>query len=310
MSLAALRRNLPRLLSFALAAGFGVYLALNWELVLDSIGRVSVRVVLAVCALQLVSNLARTVSFEMCVRAAGVRTPRRALHLASAVNFLVGSLAPAHAGPPARMWMLSRSARTDAPSAAQMVAADGVLLFLQVAAAAVCMPLLAASSDLAGWVKALLVGGCALCVLVVFFARSRFSHRAWSAQLEALADPLKLTVLFVLNAGALAIQTLRTMLMMGAVGFHLKAIQATVVYALTTLSASPVPIGPGISPIGHHAALRAHGALARGVAGGLLLGLTCALAALCQLGLTMLVSARSRRRELATLSSPPARTTA
>jgi len=295
MSLKLVKRHGARLCSLAIAVGFAVWLALNWQGVLAAMGQVSVRLLLALTALQLISNLARTLAWETCVRAAGARTPRRPLHLASAANFLVGSFAPAHLGPGARVWMLSRYASDDGPSGGQMLAADAVGLFLQLVAATVCIPLLAADSDVSGVLKLALALALVFAAVCAFLLRARLARRAWAGPLRALGRPVKLAALFALNAGALAIQMLRTLLVMAAVGFHLSAIQAMLVFCLTTVTASPVPFGPGMSPVGDHAALRAHGALARAVGGGFVLGLSCALAALCYLVVTLTLSARARR---------------
>jgi hypothetical protein len=146
-----------------------------------------------------------------------------------------------------------------------MLAADGVLLATYALVSTLFLLISAGAS--ANLLTRSLIGVAAITAVVTAYAtRGLWSQRVWAQPLLALRNPTKLALLFVGAGLTLSLQVWRWRSVLHAVGFgRLTTLQSGLTYLLTTLTASPVPVGPGlykVSPSPVKAVVHAlHGAI-------------------------------------------------
>jgi uncharacterized membrane protein YbhN (UPF0104 family) len=274
------RRLVLSILGWVLACGLLAWaLTGRWDELWAAAGRLSVGLLLATIALQIVALVARGEAWLGCIRGAGGSVDRRRVFRASGLGCAANVVSP-HVGAAARITLLRRSAPDETPSVGPLLAAE--------------VPIVAVEGLLAGLFSFTLVGPLGLpwwipivCVAVTvtiaggLAAAGRPTGRGICRGLAVLrgSDASARLVGFVLVA--VVAQIARNWLMLRAVGVDASIFDAiAVLIAVVTLS--QLPIGPGagagaavliLGPQGVAAAAAAGLLLtATGTIGGLLFG--------------------------------------
>ncbi len=239
---------------------------------------VSVGTLIALSILQMVTLVLRTEAWALTLRAGVNALQRRHLHAASAPRFLADTVVPVYLGIFVRVGILRWLLRGRAPTIGQMVAADGVNLVIEGAITVVLVAIATVALGLPWWWDALLLAITALALGVIWLMRRRFSKLPFVRSFEVLGHPRHLPLLVVLLVFVIAIQPLRFLVALRAVGLDADAILALAAFIFTSLL-DVLPIGSGPASVGATTAIFGHEDVAAAAAAALVLLGTAVVAA-------------------------------
>jgi uncharacterized membrane protein YbhN (UPF0104 family) len=241
-----------------------------------ALGSASLLTLAAGVALQLLALLSRTEAWRVCVVAAGGRVGRRRLYRASSVGY-VGSLVNAQVGTAARIAALRRSAPSDSPRVAPLIAAELPIMAVEATLGALASVTLIGPLGLPWWspllaLAAMLLVSTGLRSLAVGGGRKIWHGLAVLKSLRGQGAVLGLILIAVFA------QIARNWMLLHAVGVNASVFDATaVLIGLITLAQLPLGLSTGTAAavliLGPHgvAAVAAAGVLlsATGTVGGL-----------------------------------------
>lgn len=230
----------------------------------------------AAVVLQTASLLARSESWNVCVRAAGGTVSRRHLYRAAGVGY-VGNIINGEIGFALRIASLRRAAPRETPKTVVLAATEIPIVVTEVSLAVLFSFTLVAPLGLPWWTP--FVGLCAILAAVAGLARLAQRHPSgWWRGLAALGEPRDRTRVAIFVILAVTAQIARNWLMLHASGVHASVFDATaVLIALAALGV--LPVGPGVGAGATVLILGADG-VAGASAAGVLLTATGALGAI------------------------------
>jgi uncharacterized membrane protein YbhN (UPF0104 family) len=230
----------------------------------------------AAVALQTVSLLARSESWNVCVHAAGGTVGRRRLYRAAGVGY-VGNIVNGELGFALRIASLKRAAPKETPKTVVLAATEIPIVLTEVSLATLFSFTLVAPLGLPWWTP--LVTFCGILAAVAALARLARRHPSgWWKGLTALGEARARTRVAIFVILAVTTQIVRNWLMLYASGVHASVFDATaVLIALAVLGV--LPVGPGVGAGAMVLILGANG-VAGVSAAGVLLTATGALGAL------------------------------
>ena len=255
-----------------------VLVSLNAEDVGDALALTNSAQLAALVGLHLAALILRAEAWGLCLAAAGKPLPRRRLHAASSLRFLVDTAVPTYVGAWVRIAILKRLEGDKAPTVGQMITADGVLLLVE---AIITVVLLIGCSVLAGldWYLPLLFAMAAAAALGgVVILRRRFANRAFVRVFDVLSDSQHRVLLTVLLTIVLTIQSLRFYISLHAVGLDASALQSLLTF-VTTSAINALPIGPGPASVGATVSVFGRDGVGAATASGLVLAASAFVAA-------------------------------
>jgi uncharacterized membrane protein YbhN (UPF0104 family) len=228
-----------------------------------------------VVLLQLVSLIARTEAWHVCVRATGATVGRRPLFRAAGVGYLA-SLINGSLGVAARITALRRTAPRESPHVPALMAAEVPIISVEIALTAVFCFTLVGPLGVPWWapVIAVAVAGAAV------FGLGRLSNRRqlglWSGLAVMHSHRGRMIAFVVLGICA---QIARNWLVLHGIGVHVSLFDAiALLIAMFTLG--QLPIGPSLGPAAAVLILGSHG-VATAAAAGVLLTATATVGSLC-----------------------------
>jgi uncharacterized membrane protein YbhN (UPF0104 family) len=197
----------------------------------------------AAAALQTASLVARSESWNVCVRAAGGTVGRRRLYRAAGVGYL-GNIVNGELGFALRIASLRRAAPRETPKTVVLAATEIPIVLTEVALATLFSFTLVAPLGLPWWTP--LVAFCAVLAAVGWLARLAQHHPSgWWKGLSALGEARARTRVAIFVALAVCAQIARNWLMLHASGIHASVFDATaVLIAVAVLGV--LPVGPGV----------------------------------------------------------------
>jgi uncharacterized membrane protein YbhN (UPF0104 family) len=305
------RRHVLTALGTLLAVGvFVLVLAGRWGKFASAAAGAPWWTLTAAVALQTLSLLARSESWNVCVRAAGATVDRRRVYRAAGVGY-VGNIVNGELGFALRIAALKRAAPRETPRTLALATTEIPIVLTEVSLAALFSFTLVAPLSLPWWTPVVAFG--AIVAAIAALARLARRHQSgWWKGLTALSEPRARTRVAIFVALAVTTQIARNWLMLHASGVHASVLDATaVLIALAVLGV--LPIGPGVGATAMVLILGANG-VADVSAAGVLLTATGALGALAYAGWALtdrLWATRQIRRlslQAPTTSIPPALT--
>jgi uncharacterized membrane protein YbhN (UPF0104 family) len=229
--------------------------------------------------LQIISLLARTEAWNVCVRAAGGTVSRRLLFRAAGVGYLA-SLVNGSAGVVVRIASLRRVAPHDTPGVPALVAAEVPIITVEVALAAIFSFTLVAPLGVPWWVP--LIAVAATIGVVAVLRRVSQCHRTglWAGLAIMRNQGRGRMIAFAVLA--VCAQVLRNWLMLRAIGVNVSVFDAMALL-IAMFTVGQLPIGPSIGPAAAVLILGHHGVAATAAA-GVLLTVTGVVGSLCYAG--------------------------
>lgn len=302
------RRGVLTVLGTLLAVGvLAVVLAGRWGQFASAAAGAPWWTLTAAVALQTVSLLARSESWNVCVHAAGATVNRRRIYRAAGVGY-VGNIINGELGFALRVAALKRGAPRATPGTLVLAATEIPIVLTEVSLAALFSFTLVAPLGLPWWTPLAAFGA----ILAAVAALARLARRhpsGWWQGLTALSEPRARARVAMFVALAVTTQIARNWLMLRASSVHASVLDATaVLIALAVLGV--LPIGPGVGATAMVLILGANG-VADVSAAGVLLTATGALGALAYGGWALTdrlwTTQRARRQALHALmtSHPP-----
>jgi hypothetical protein len=218
-----------------------------------------------VTLLQLVSLLARTEAWHVCVQATGATVARRPLFRAAGVGYLA-SLINGSLGVAARIATLRRTAPQESPHVPALVAAEVPIISVEVALTAVFSFTLVGPLGVPWWAPVIAVAVAGAAVLGLGRLSNRRQFGLWSGLAVMHSHRGRMTVFVVL---AICAQIARNWLVLHGIGVHISLFDAiALLIAMFTLG--QLPIGPSLGPAAAVLILGAHGVATVAAAGVLL----------------------------------------
>jgi hypothetical protein len=238
---------------FALTASISVLAtgATGWlvashaDAVLAAASNVQLWLFLVTMAIGVVALMLRSEIWGVCLSAAGGSSTRSQMHAANSFGML-GNSFNHYVGPLIRVGLLRRLAPDTSPKPCQMMAADVPVL---IAEASLLILLLATAVGAAGlpwWLPLAGAGGIGLLVSFVWSIRHRFAHRQSYQGLNVIMNKKLATRMLALVFCAIALQVLRTYLLLDAVGLHPAFWQVVMTFCATGILGI-LPLGPATS---------------------------------------------------------------
>ncbi|MDQ6834682.1 MAG: lysylphosphatidylglycerol synthase domain-containing protein [Actinomycetota bacterium] len=227
-----------------LAVGvLGVVLAGRWGQFANAAAGAPWWALTAAAALQTASLLARSESWNVCVRAAGGTVGRRRLYRAAGVGYL-GNIVNGELGFALRIASLRRAAPKETPKTVVLAATEIPIVLTEVGLAALFSFTLVAPLGLPWWTP--IVAFCATLAAVAGLARLARRHPSgWWKGIAALSEARARTRVAVFVVLAVSGQIARNWLMLHASGVHASVFDATaVLIAVAVLGV--LPVGPGV----------------------------------------------------------------
>jgi len=255
----------------------------------SAVQNTSVEAVLALAALHWLALFLRALAWNGCLVETGRAVPAKELHLSSALRFLVDTVAPTYVGAGVRIGLLKAILGQRAPTAGQMLSADGVMFVFEGAIMAVALAVLAASTNLSfAWVG-IIAAATLLGVALVIAVRRRFAGRPFVRALAVLSDRRRAAGVTLLLAGVLAVQPVRFWIALNAVGVDASMVEAVLAFVVASLYGA-LPVGPGPAGLGATASLFAAEGIGVAAAIGVLLAATAMIAALAYSAVAILAT--------------------
>lgn len=240
------RRVAPPLVALI---ALGVLVAFHREEVGRALSRASAADVLALTGLHLLALVLRAQAWGMCVARAGRPVPARELHRASAARFLADTVVPTYVGLFVRVGLLRRWLGPRAPTVAQMVTADGVMLLIEAVMVIGALVAVTPALGIAWWIPVVAVAALVAAYGVALRARARFAHRSFADALGVLELSPAAARLAVVLFVVVALQPVRYAIALRAVGVDADALEALLAFIATNVFGA-LPIGPGPSSVG------------------------------------------------------------
>jgi uncharacterized membrane protein YbhN (UPF0104 family) len=242
----------------------------------DAVRSASFLTLSAGVVLQVIALLSRTEAWRVCVTAAGGSVGRRRLYRASSMGY-VGSLVNAQLGAAARIAALRRSAPSDSPRVAPLIAAELPIMAVEATLGALASVTLVGPLGLPWWSPIVALAAMLLLSTGLRSLALRGGRRVWDglAVLKSLRGHGAVVGLVLIAVFA---QIARNWMLLHAVGVDASVLDATaVLIGLITLAQLPLGLSTGTAAavliLGPHgvAAVAAAGVLlsATGTAGGL-----------------------------------------
>jgi hypothetical protein len=225
--------------------------------------------------LQLVSLIARTEAWHVCVQATGATVGRRSLFRAAGLGYLA-SVLNGSLGVAVRIAALRRSAPRDSPRTPVLLAAEVPIISVEVTLTAIFSFTLIGPLGVAWWVPVTAVAAAGAAV----FGLGRLSDRRrlglWSGLAVMRRHRGRMIACVLLAIGA---QIARNWLLLRGLGVHISLLDAiALLIAMFTLG--QLPIGPALGPAAAVLILGSHG-VATAAAAGVLLAVTSTVGSLC-----------------------------
>jgi uncharacterized membrane protein YbhN (UPF0104 family) len=197
----------------------------------------------AAAALQILSLLARTEAWNVCVCAAGGTVDRRRLYRAAGMGYL-GNIVNGEIGFAARIASLRRAAPRETPKALVLAATEIPIVLAEISLAALFSFTLVAPLGLPWWTP--LVAFAAMLAGAAGLARGARHHlKGWWKGVAALSQGRARARVVSFVVLAVCGQIARNWLMLYASGIHASVFDATaVLIAIAALGV--LPVGPGV----------------------------------------------------------------
>jgi uncharacterized membrane protein YbhN (UPF0104 family) len=215
--------------------------------------------------LQIVSLIARTEAWNVCVRATGATVPRRLLFRAAGVGYLFSAL-NGSLGLAARIASLRRAAPETSPRVPALLAAELPIIGVEAMLAAVFSFTLVGPLGIAWWLPAIAVAIAAgvMIALSRLSDQSRVGLRAGLAVMRSGRSRMIALVLLAVCA-----QIARNWLVLRGIGVHVSLLEA-VALLIAMFTLGQLPIGPSLGAAAAVVILGAHGVATVAAAGVLL----------------------------------------
>ena len=257
----------------------GVIVGLNFEEVVDGLGRISFWEAFGLVSLHGLALAFRAIAWAMCLDAAGSHVPQRELHATSGPRFLADTVVPTYVGAWVRVGLLKLIMGTRAPTIGQMVSADGVILLVEGGITVVVVVALTFGVGLPWWWSATVIGLAGAGALLAFGLKRRYEHRPFIRTLDVLAKRHTLVALTALLAVVLVVQPIRFWIVINGVGIDADFVEAVLAFLATSVIGG-LPIGPGPASVGATGVVFSSEELGRIAASGIGLAATAFVAAL------------------------------
>jgi hypothetical protein len=231
-----------------------------------------------VVLLQLVSLVARTEAWFVCVHATGATVGRRPLFRAAGVGYLA-SVVNGALGVATRIAALRRTAPHASPHVPALLAAEVPIISVEIALTAIFSFTLIGPLGVPWWapVIAIAVAGAAMLGLGRLSNRGARGRGLWSGLAVMRSHHRRRMIAFVLLA--IGGQIARNWLVLRGIGVHVSPLDAiALLIAMFTLG--QLPIGPTLGPAAAVLILGSHG-VAAVAAAGVLLTITATVGSLC-----------------------------
>jgi hypothetical protein len=215
--------------------------------------------------LQIVSLIARTEAWNVCVRATGATVPRRLLFRAAGVGYLF-SLLNGSLGLAARIASLRRAAPETSPRVPALLAAELPIIGVEAMLAAVFSFTLVGPLGIAWWLPAIAVA-IAAGVMIALSRLSDQSRVGLCAGLAVMRSGRRRMIALVLLA--VCAQIARNWLVLRGIGVHVSLLDA-VALLIAIFTLGQLPIGPSLGAAAAVVILGAHGVPTVAAAGVLL----------------------------------------
>ncbi|HET7048215.1 MAG TPA: lysylphosphatidylglycerol synthase domain-containing protein [Solirubrobacteraceae bacterium] len=256
----------------------GVVLAGRRGQFMAAIHAAPIRILSLVVLLQLVSLIARTEAWHVCVRATGATVGRRRLFRAAGVGYLA-SLLNGSLGVAARIAALRRTAPHDSPHVPALLAAEVPIISVEMVLAAVFSFTLIGPLGVPWWAPVIAVAVAGAAVLGLGRLSNRRRLGFWSGLAVMRSHRGRMIAFVVL---AVCAQIGRNWLVLRGIGVHVSLLDAiALLIAMFTLG--QFPIGPTLGPAAAVLILGSHG-VAAVAAAGVLLTITATIGSLCFAG--------------------------
>jgi uncharacterized membrane protein YbhN (UPF0104 family) len=267
---AAVREHRAALSAVGSLAALGVLvvvLAGRWDQFSAALAGAPAGILAVASALQVVSLLTRSESWNLCVRAAGGTVSRRRLYRAASVGY-AGNIVNGQLGFAMRIAALRRSAPRDSPRALALATTEVPILLVEAGLAALFSFTLVGPLGLPWWLP-LVAFAVMLAGLVGVRSVARHHPRGWWSGLAVMRDAGARTRVIGLVTLGIVMQIARNWLLLRASGVDASVLDATaVIIAVAVLGA--LPLGPSTGAGATVLILGAGGIGAVGAAGVLL----------------------------------------
>jgi hypothetical protein len=254
-----------------------------------------------VVLLQIVSLIARTEAWHVCVDATGATVGRRRLFRAAGVGYLA-SVINGSLGVAARIASLRRIAPQESPRVPALLAAEVPIITIEGALAAIFSFTLIGPLGLAWWIPVIAIATAGAAVLTLGRLSERRRLGLWSGLAVMHRRRGRMIALVVL---AICAQIARNWLVLHAIGFQVSVFDA-IALLIAVFTLGQLPIGPSLGPAAAVLILGSHG-VAAAAAAGVLLTVTSTVGSLCYAAWAVTDRLFSRKRVLGPelVISPP-----
>ena len=261
------RSLLAGAVGLAAFAAVAVVLAGRWDEFSLAIAGAPLGILGLAAVLQVASLLARSESWNLCVRAAGGTVSRRRIYRAAGVGYAV-NIVNGQLGFAMRIGALRRSAPANSPSAPALATTEVPILLVEASLAALFSFTLVGPLGLPWWVP-LVAFTVVLGALAILRSVSRNRLRGWWAGLGVMRNERARVRVVGLVTLAIVFQITRNWLLLQASGVDASVFDATaVIIAVAVLGA--LPLGPSTGAGATMLILGAGGVAAVAAAGVLL----------------------------------------
>jgi hypothetical protein len=241
-----------------------------------ALSQMTVWSIVALIGAGLIPMLLRAEAFRISLHARGSCTTRPDVHAASGLTFCAAEVNH-YAARAVRAGVL-RKLGCGGAQILHLLAAEIPVLLMEGAVMAVILCVAAALLGWAWWLVAALCSA-SLCIFAgVQFVQRRWPDSSIGAGLSALRSPRLTAKLCAIAVCVLLVQILRTYVAMRAVGIHLDVQQAALAFVCVA-GLGTLPLGPSAAPSVSLAFFASANGMAVAAAGGLVLTMSAALAA-------------------------------
>jgi uncharacterized membrane protein YbhN (UPF0104 family) len=218
-----------------------------------------------VILLQVVSLVARTEAWNVCVRATGATVSRRLLFRAAGVGYLA-SVINGSLGVAARIASLRRVGPDCTPRVPALLAAEVPIITVEVVLTALFSFTLIGPLGVPWWVPVILIAIAAAIVLGLRRMSDRRQLGLWSGLAVMRSGRGRMAALVIL---AVCAQIARNWLVFRGIGVHVSVLDA-IALLIATFTLGQLPIGPSLGTAAAVVILGSHGVATAAAAGVLL----------------------------------------